>query len=126
MHHQQPQKVELARRKLDGAPLTADFAGTFVHDDVAYLQLRAGRWISSAHDRPNPRQQLAEVKGLDQVIVGAHLQPLDSVRDLVLGREDDHARVLVAPDGLGNLQSVELRHHHVEDHHVRLELTDQP
>ena len=126
MHHQQPQEIELAGGKLDRAAFTADLTGPFVHDNVLDLQLWSGGWIPPAHHRPNSRQQLAEIKRLDQVIVGADLQSLDPVLDLVFGREDDDARILVAPNRLGDLESIELRHHHVEHHHVRLELTDQP
>ena len=126
MHHQQPQEVELTGRKLDRAPLAVDLATAFVHDNVLDLQLRAGVRIPPAHDRPNPCQQLAEVKRLDQVIVRADLKPLDPIRNLVFGGKNDHPCVLIAPDGLGDRQPIELRHHHIEDDHVRLELTDQP
>ena len=97
----------------------------FIHRDVLHLELRAGRRIPAAHDGPNPGQQLAEVEGLDQVIVGADLQALDSVLNLVFGREDDDAGVLVAPDRFRDRQSVQLGHHDVEDDHVRPELADQ-
>ena len=106
-------------------PRAVDLVTTFVHDEVLDLQFRAGARIPPAHHRPNPRQQLPEVKRLDQVVVRADLQPFDPVRDLVSSGQNDDARVLVAPDRLGHRQPVELRHHHVEDHHMRLEFTDQ-
>ena len=45
------------------------------------------------------REQLAEVEGLDKVIVRAELETLDAVAGLVTRAEDDDAAVLVAGDG---------------------------
>ena len=124
MHHQQAQKVELASRELDGAPVPAHLARRFIHGEVLYLEERPCARISPAHHGPDSRQQLAEIEGLDQVIVGTDLEALDAISDLVLSRQDDDAGVLVPTDRLGDRQAVELGHHHVQHDDVRLELAD--
>ena len=126
MHHQQPKEIELARGQVDLAPVPANVAGGLVHGDVLHLQLWAGVRIPAAHDCPDPSQQLPEIERFDQVVVRPHLEPLDPVLDLVACRENDDPGVLVAADRLGHRQAVQLRHHDVEHHDVRLELADQP
>src|ERR1700730_11182966 len=125
MHHQQPQKIELARRQTDRTSGPPHLAGGLVHGDLQPLELRPGRRIPAAHDRPDPGQQFAEVERLDQVVVGAHLQPLDPVLDLILRRQDDDAGVLVAADGFGDGAAVELRHHYVAGDPGGSEVGDQ-
>ena len=94
-------------------------------DEVAGAHGARLRRVAAAHHRVDARQQLAEVERLDQVVVGAELEPLDAVAGLVARAEDDDAAVLVAGDGAAHLPAVHARHHQVDDHQVRLELVDR-
>jgi hypothetical protein len=55
-------------------------------------RLRTGR-RTAAQQRAHTGQQLREGKGLDEVVVGALLQPAHAVLDLVARREHQHRRV---------------------------------
>ena len=43
-------------------------------------------------DRADPGGKLGEIERLDEIVVGAGVQPLDPVRDLVERSQDDHRR----------------------------------
>ena len=64
-------------------------------------------------------QQLARVERLRQVIVGAGVQALDPVFQLALGgQHQDRRRAALGPDLAGEVVTVELRHHDVQDQQV--------
>ena len=56
--------------------------------EVPALALRA----VAAQQRPKPRQQLVEVEGLDQIVVGTGIQPFDAVVDRAQGGEQQDRR----------------------------------
>jgi hypothetical protein len=69
----------------------------------------------------HPGQQLTRAEGLDQVVVGAGLQPLAPRLLAGPGREHDHrqsAQRCIAADGGQELEAVHLRHHHVGQQEV--------
>ena len=68
----------------------------------------------SAQDRLHPRQQLARVEGLHQVVVGADLEPHDPVRILPERAEHQHRRAACRSQPARRRQPVLPRHHHVE------------
>ena len=71
--------------------------------------------------RPDAGQQLAGRERLDQVVVGAGLQPLDGRVVARAGREHDHRDVhrgRVLAHGGEQAEAVEHRHHHVGQHEV--------
>jgi hypothetical protein len=55
----------------------------------AELAARASCGAAPALDRAQPREQLGRVVGLDEVVVGAGVQPADAVGDLVARGEHD-------------------------------------
>ena len=62
--------------------------------------MSSGPWVMigfglpdvAPRDRADPGGQLGEIEGLHEVVVGAGVQPLDPVRDLIERRQDDHRR----------------------------------
>jgi hypothetical protein len=68
------------------------------------------------------RQQLAGAERLDQVVVGAGLQPLHARLLAGAGRQEDHrdrAGPGVGPQRAQQAEPVEARHHHVGQHQFR-------
>ena len=73
----------------------------------------------AAEQRLDPRDELAEVEGLDEVVVGAHLEAADPVLDVVERGEHEHREPRVAAAQLpADLVAVVTRQQHVEDHRV--------
>ena len=70
-------------------------------------------------ERPQPRQQLVEVERLDEVVVGAGVEPGHAVGHAVAGREheDRRAQAVLAQPAAG-LEAVDLRQVDVEHDHV--------
>ena len=69
--------------------------------------------------RAHARGQLVEVERLDDVVVGAGVQPLDAVVDRVPCGEDEHRHLAAgAPQPLQDLQPVQPRQAEIEQHQV--------
>src|SRR5436189_1209243 len=69
--HQVLEQLELALGQIDGALRAHDLVRVGVEPQVAdHERRRAARW-PAAQERPQPRQQLLALEGLDEVIVGA-------------------------------------------------------
>jgi hypothetical protein len=70
-------------------------------------------------DRAQAREQLGKGEGLGEVVVGAAVEPGHAILHGVAGGQHQHRR----PDALGaqapaDLEAVDARQHHVEDHGV--------
>jgi hypothetical protein len=50
------------------------------------------RGVGAPRQRPHPGQQFLEGERLDQVVVGAKIEPDDAVAHRVPRREDEHVR----------------------------------
>ena len=114
------------RRQLDQAALHPDLEAVAVDLEVAGLERLAARpgpsAVRAAVDRPHAGHQLARREGLGDVVVGAHLEAEHLVAFLDAPGHHDHGdgdglRVLLEP--AADLPAVELRHHDVEQDHVR-------
>ena len=125
MHHEQAEQIELSRGERNCPASAIDLPGCFIEADIADLEDRAGSLIAAAQHSANSRQQLAKVEWLDQVVVRSDFQPLDPILHVVFGGQDDHADVLIAPEGGSDRQAIELGHHDVYHDYVRFELAYQ-
>ena len=75
----------------------------------------------AAHERAQPRQQLAEVERLGQVVVGADVEAADAVADLAArGEHEDRRPAVALAQRAADLEAVAAREHHVEDDGVVL------
>lgn len=77
------------------------------------------------HHRSHPGNKLVQTERLGDVVIAADRQPRDLVLDRVPGSQKDHRH----PDVLRthpthDLQTVYIRHRHVQDHQLRLELAN--
>src|SRR5437660_46781 len=118
------EEVELAHAELDEPLAEADLAGGGVDAQLAGAHHPGEVRLAATEHRAHPGEKLTELEGLDEVVVGAELEPLDAVGGLVAGREDDESAVAVAGEGPAELPAVHARHHQVEHHDLRLELVD--
>ncbi|SPD67736.1 protein of unknown function (plasmid) [Cupriavidus taiwanensis] len=83
--------------------------------------LQVGRQHARApQHRADPRQQFARGEGLDQVVVGAHLQPQDAVGLLVASGQHQHRQVapLARAQVAAQRQPVFAGQHQVQHHQV--------
>ena len=78
--------------------------------------------VFAPQDGLDAGQQLAWLKGLGQIIVGAHLQANDAVHRVAFGREHQHRHLAHAAgqgaDALAHLQAVHVGQHQVQDHQL--------
>ena len=97
-----------------------------VERDVGERQRLAAGGRVAAQQRPHPRAQLVGVERLDQVVVGAGVQPGDALVDRVAGGEqqDRHAQALRAQPA-GDREPVHAGHRHVEHDRVRHRALDR-
>ena len=73
----------------------------------------------TACDRTDAGRQLGQVKGLDQVIVGAGIEPFDSVGHLIEGGQDDDGCGLAArPQASQKWQAPAIGQHQVQQDEV--------
>ena len=74
---------------------------------------------AAAGQRPDPRDQLLHRERLDQVVVGAGLEPGDAVgHGIARGQHQDRRRQPLAAQPAADREAVEPRHRHVEHDHV--------
>ena len=90
------------------------------------LGLRRGRALEK---RADARQQLGDLEGLAQVVVGAGIEPRDNVVGLrARGEHQDRDLEALLADVTRNVEAVDARKHQVEQHEihiVRLEQLDR-
>ena len=78
------------------------------------------RQQAAAQDALHAGEQLREGERLDEVVIGAELEPLDAVVDLVARAEEKHRRLPLPADALQHRPAVDPGQHHVEQDQVVL------
>ena len=118
--HQIFEQLELARQQLDRLVAAFDRAGQEIEFEIGDPQLgRRRRRRAAPQQRLEPREQLAEGKGLDQIVVAAGAQALDPVVDAAQRTEDQRRRAdLGGAQRAEHRQPVHARQHAVEDDRV--------
>ncbi len=91
-------------------------------EDFTYPFVSAG----AAQDRANARQQFIGSEGLWQIIVRAAVQAVHAVGPGRPRRQHDHRNCAAHANLSQNFESVEARHHHVENHQIELILQSPP
>ena len=75
--------------------------------------------LGAAQQRAQPGEQLFEVEGLDEVVVGSRVEARDAVGDRVArGENQDGYVVAVRAQSAAGLEATDARHHHVEHQRV--------
>ena len=101
------------------AAFARDLAAPEIDRDVARgepLDRRLG--LDAPKDGAEAREQLARRERLGDVVVGAELETDDAVGLVALRGEHEHGHVALRADALADLEPVDARHHHVEEHGV--------
>ena len=77
--------------------------------------------LSPAQQGANTGQQFVAAEGFDQVVIGTGVESANAVFDLAFRGQHENRSVLTEPTQLaGHRESVELRHHDVEQDQVGL------
>ena len=120
MLEEQLQQQELGLRQLDQPLAAVDLVGDRVEHQVGVAQHLAVAVVRcAAQQRAQPRLQLAQRERLDEVVVGADVEPLDAVVDRVArGQHQDRRAVAGRAQPPAHLQPVDPGHRHVEDDRV--------
>ena len=113
------EQLELPRGQVE-EPLAADGAPAHqIHLQVGRLQTKRLRRTAAPQQRPNPRQQFRQRKGLDEIVVRAEIQAEHAIVHPVAGGQDQHRRVDVPlPQRLQDLEAAPSRKHDVEHDQV--------
>jgi hypothetical protein len=120
MAHEVLQQLELARRQIDRGAVARDLARAQIDIEAGDPQPRQLTAAPAPNQRPHAGDQLGEGKWLDEIVVGAGIEPEDAIVDGVLGRENQHRRRIAAGAQRGqHIEAVAFRQHEVE--HDRIE-----
>ena len=84
--HQVLEQLELAGRELDVALAAEDLAGVGIEAQVANHEEGAAARRAPAQQGSQAGQQLVALEGLDEVVVGAGVEPGDAGLDARRGR----------------------------------------
>ena len=90
MVHQQLQQQELGAGELDRAAVAGDGVARGVELDPGVLERLPHRAAAAAQQRPEACAQLFERERLDEVVVGAGVEPFHAVGHRVAGGEHQH------------------------------------
>jgi hypothetical protein len=120
MEREDLQQGIFARGQCDHGAAASYRASFAVDRDIPDLD-RVDRIPRGATDqRPQPREQLRKLEGLDEVVVGAVVEPFDAIVDgIPRGEDQDRCRLRLA-QRLEHFETVELRQHEIEDESVVL------
>src|SRR5262249_51145130 len=77
--------------------------------------LISARARSAPQDRLHPRQQLARLKWLGQIVVGAELEPDDAIHGITARGEHEDRGLRLRPDAAAYIKTVDVGQREVED-----------
>ena len=95
-----------------------DLVRVGVQRQVAHRERGGAARRPPAQQRPQAREQLLALERLDEVVVGARVQPLDARLDGVARGQHQDRHVVGRAQAAGDLDPVELGQPEVEDHEV--------
>ena len=110
------QQVEFLPGQIHPLTVLIHLPGLRVDGDVQDLQ-DALALVVAPQDHLDPGQQLHDLKGLHDVILGPQLEPLHPVHHVRLGREEDDGDAQRADEGQ-KVISVELGQHDIQQHQI--------
>ncbi len=114
--HQSRKEIEFDGSQIDGHPGAAHGASPAVELDGSDGD-RAADWTRrsrSSQDCADARDQFSGIEWLRQVIIRAHLEPVDAVVRVPAGSQHQNRGAGVLPDVAQDIEPVPAGHHHVE------------
>ena len=123
------QQLQLLGGRVDLLPVHDQLVGVQVDHQLVERQPLAGVVgdLRPPQDGVDAGDELLHLKGLDHIVVRPHLQALDAVEHLALGRQHDDGHLAGLPDLGADGPAVHHRQHDVQQDQVRhllLELLD--
>ena len=116
------EKLQLFRRCVDLLAVHDQLIGVKVDDELveneAFVCVVGD--LAAAQYRVDTRKQLFHLKGLDNIVVRAHLEAMNAVVDLTLGSEHDDRALGRFADLGAYAPTIEHGEHHVKQHEIRL------
>ena len=94
--HQLPQHLELARRQLQRLGCARGRSGRALRSSMRAPTSQCRRCVGAAHQRAQPRLDLAQVERLAQVVVGAGVEAGDALVGAVARGQHQHRRAVAA------------------------------
>ncbi len=122
IEHEVAEEVELGRREVDGVAVPAHLVGALVEFEIGEAEdpVVLGLVSGAAQDGMHPGDHLGQREGLRHVVVAADGEAGQLVLQGVARRqEEDRHPQPVRTQPPGDLESVEVGQHDVEDHEVR-------
>ena len=118
---QMVQKLQLLGRRVDLLAVHDQLIGIQIDHQFVKRQPLGGVVgdLRPAEHRIDSGNELFHLEGLDDVIVGAHLQALDAVKDLAFGGEHDDGNLAGLPDLGAYCPAVHHRQHDVQQDQIR-------
>src|SRR5919199_5122224 len=116
--HQVLEQLELALGELDGPPAARDLVSVGIQLEVAHHQGGGAARRTPPQQRSHAGQELLALEGLDQVVVGADVEPLHAIVEPVTGGEHQDGHVVALAKLLGDVDTVQLREAEVEEDEV--------
>src|SRR5205814_2375016 len=77
--------------------------------------LISARARSAPQDRLHPRQQLARLEWLGQIVVGAELEPDDAIHGIAARGEHQDRRLRLHPDAAAHIKTIDVGQREVEN-----------
>ena len=121
MPGQQNEDVQFFRRERKGFPAGGDRfrIGIDAQAQRGKFEQRGGVPVGTAQQALHPRRQFPAVERFAQIIVRAGLQSLHPVFDRIPRRQKEDGDGFVLPaNPPARLNSVDVGHHHIQDHQV--------
>src|SRR3954453_3272675 len=118
--HEVLEQLELALGQLDRALAARDLVRVGVQREVADDERGAAARRPAAQQRAQAGEQLLALERLDEVVVGARVEPLHARLDRVARGQHEDRHVVGGAQAARDLDAVELRQAEVEDHEVRV------
>ena len=115
------QQLQLLGGRVDFLPIHDQLVGVQVNHQLVERQPFAGVVgdLRPPQDRIDPGDELLHLKGLHHIVVRPHLQALDAVEHLALGRQHDDGHLAGLPDFGAHRPAVHHRQHDVQQDQVR-------
>jgi 16S rRNA (guanine527-N7)-methyltransferase len=104
---EQLKQCELLRRQVDLTALPRDCVSGRIEHHAQMLDPGLGTAGLAAQQGPDPSRQLVQVERLDQVVIGAGVEPLDAIGDGIASGDDQNRQSLASgAQCLQHLQAV--------------------
>ena len=116
--HQEFEQFEAGRIQLQRLTGATDLPGGEIEHQIIHLQTRLKTFAAPQHGI-DARRQFGQGKGLDQIVIGAFAQPVQTIIKRIAGGQHDDRRALAAgAQAAAELKAIHARQHDVEHDQV--------